>query len=100
MGFARCGDLVQCAARQTAAERSVDCFDPEGQAAGHANESGGFLQGLQVLTQLIEHELSLWKRDGIHPSPGMEPSYMFPVCSSVPKGPGAVKSQGIGSVRR
>ena len=55
MGLAHRGDLVQRAARETAAERRVDGRNAERQAAGRAIEDGGFLQGLQALAQLLDH---------------------------------------------
>ena len=55
MGLAHRGDLVQRAARETAAERRVDGRDAKRQAAGRAAENGGFLQGLQALAQLLDH---------------------------------------------
>ena len=55
MGLTRGRDLVQRAARQTAAERRVDDGDAEGQGACGVRDPGGFLQGLQALAQLLEH---------------------------------------------
>jgi hypothetical protein len=63
MGLAHRGDLVQRAARETAAERRVDGRNAQRQAAGRAVEDGGFLQGLQAPAQLLDHGVSLWRRE-------------------------------------
>ena len=55
MGLARGRDLVQRAARQTAAERRVDRRDAERQHARPVPDPSGFLQGAQALAQLLEH---------------------------------------------
>ena len=55
MGLPRRRDLVQRAARQTAAERLVDRRDAERQDGRAVLDPGGFLQGLQALAQLLEH---------------------------------------------
>jgi hypothetical protein len=55
MGLARGRDLVQRAARQTAAERLVDGRNTERKGAGSVHDPGGFLQGLQALAQLLDH---------------------------------------------
>ena len=55
MGLARRRDLMQRAARKTAAERLVDRRDAERQGTGTVLDPGGFLQSLQALAQLLEH---------------------------------------------
>jgi hypothetical protein len=55
MGFARCGNFVQRATRQPAAEGGIDAGNAERQRAGTGAEPGGFLQGLQALAQFLEH---------------------------------------------
>ncbi len=55
MGFPRRRDLVQRAARQTAAKRRVDGFDAERLAPGVGLEPGCSFQRPQVLPKLLDH---------------------------------------------
>ena len=63
MGFARCGDLMQRAAHETAAQRRIDAFDTERKRTRFTAEAGGFLYSAQALAQLLQHRLNLWRHE-------------------------------------
>jgi hypothetical protein len=65
MRLAGGGDLVQGAAGEPAAEHMVDRLDPERHHARIVLEPGRALQGLQALTQFLEHLTSLWRSGAI-----------------------------------
>ena len=63
MGLAHRRDLMQRTAREATAKRCIDGRNAEGQGARGVRDPGGLLQGLQALAQLLDHALSLWRRE-------------------------------------
>ena len=96
MGLARRRDLMQRAARETAAERQVDRRNAQRKGAGVLRDPGAPLQGLQALAKLVDHSQASEDTKESGPHGQAAPSYCswFVLVCRRTHGPSSRKGRG------